>query len=73
MGDMFWRGRNFKVVQIDAAKNITGVRWGGLYFDIYGGIVMKSCSTYAKIGANRLLFTQAGDPFQTVRMDQRRE
>src|SRR5262249_39250318 len=61
---MLRRGRNFKVVQIDAAENVAGIGRGGLHLDGYRGVVMKPCSTRAEIGANRRLFAQAGDPFR---------
>ena len=62
--DMLRRGRNFEVVQIDAAKYVAGIGRGGFHLNGYRSVVMKSCSTRAEIGANRRLFAQAGDPFR---------
>src|SRR5262249_40375766 len=62
--DPLRRGRNFEVVQVGAAKNVTRVSRGGLHLDVYRGIVVKPCSTHAEFGANRRLFAQAGNPFQ---------
>jgi hypothetical protein len=62
--DMLRRGRNFEIVQIDAAKNVPCVGRGRLQLDGYRGIVMKSSSTRADFGANRRLFAQAGAPFR---------
>src|SRR5215471_10551522 len=64
MRDMLRRGRNFEVVQVEAAEYIAGIGRGRLHLDLYRGVVMKPCSTCAEIGANRRLFAQAGDPFQ---------
>jgi hypothetical protein len=64
MSDMLWRRRDFKAVQIDAAKNVTGIGRGRFHFDVYRRVVMKPCSACAEIGANRRLFAQAGDTFQ---------
>src|SRR5262245_23033048 len=61
---MLRRGRNFEVVKIDAAKYVARIGRGGFHLDGYRGVVMKSFSTRAEIGANRRLFAQAGDPFR---------
>src|SRR5262245_39154360 len=58
--DMLWRGRNFEIVEIDAAKNVACVGRGRLQLDGYRGVIMKSSSTRADFGANRRLFAQAG-------------
>src|SRR5215510_3730329 len=62
--DMLRRSRNFEVIQIDAAKNVARIGRGGFYLDGYWGVVMKSFSTRAEIGANRRLFAQADYPFR---------